>query len=418
MIFFRDARALAFAALLPLISSGTLGAAEVIGVACQGRILPASRVIRIAAYSETGAPVVAKLTVEEGAEVKAGDIIAELASLPMAKARVAAADAELKAATLAIESAMHTANLAVTDAELEVSASGAALASAKFGNSRKRLTDPQLREIALALAAKEAEVTRILDSRPAFVARADKGVDAALVAAAAASGDSRKIADAEAERARAGRELAVKDFDARLAGETDAIGLLKARLEQARDLNALPQTQDEEVAAAGHRQAHSGPRLDEVRAKLRTDMERAKADLAAAAARLDLTRMLAETSRIKAPVAGKILRVHARAGEAVGPEGIVELGDLSKIIVVAEVAAADLPRVKSGAKAEITVPGIEKPVTGVVSRISPLIGANVLSEENPAAFKDLRVAPVEITVDEPSAVAGLIRAQVTVRIAP
>lgn len=414
----RDARRFAFAALSPLLFAGSVFAAEAIGVACQGRILPASRVIKVAVYSEAGGPVVAKLAVDEGSSVKAGDTLAELAALAPALARTAAAEAELKAATLAVESAGIAARTALADAELEIAAADAALASAKFGNSRKRLTDAQLKEISLALAAKEAEVTRLTESRPAFVARADKGVDAAQVAAQVASGDARKIADAETDRARAARELALRDFDTRLAGETDAVGVLRARLEQGKELNALPQTLDEELAAASRRASVAASRLAEVRRRTEVEGARAKVELVAAEARLALARTLAETSRVKAPIDGRILRLNARTGEAVGPEGLVEMGDLSKLIVVAEVAAADLPRVKAGAKAEITVPGIEKPVTGVVSRISPLIGANALSEENPAAFKDLRVAPVEITVDEPAAVAGLVRAQVTVRIAP
>ena len=39
-------------------------------------------------------------------------------------------------------------------------------------------------------------------------------------------------------------------------------------------------------------------------------------------------------------------------------------------------------------------------------------------EDDPAAFRDLRVAPVEIALEDPAAVAGLIRAQVSVRLAP
>lgn len=414
----RDARRFAFAALSPLLFAGSIFAADAIGVACQGRILPASRIIKVAAYSEAGAPVVATLRVHEGDVVKAGDTIAELASLPMARARVAAAQAETYNAAYG-DGLMEGARvISLGEIELEIASAKAALASAKLGNSRKRLTDAQLKELTLAVAAKEAEVARLRDSRPAFVARADKGVEAAQVAADTASGDARKVAVAETERARAARELALKDYDTRLAGETDAIGLLKARLEQGRELNALPQVLEEEVKAAERRLAFAEKRLTEERVKTQTDINKARYEYQAADARLSLAKALADAAVIKAPIGGRVLRLLARAGEAVGPEGLVEMGDLSKIIVVAEVAAADLPRVKTGAKAQITVPGIEKPVTGVVSRISPLIGANALSEENPAAFKDLRVAPVEIAVDEPAAVAGLVRAQVTVRIAP
>lgn len=418
MIFYRDARALALAALLPLISAGTLRADAPVGVACQGRILPASRVIRLAAYSETGAPVVAKLVVEEGSDVKAGDTIAELASLPAARARLGEAEAAMQAARAAVKAARAAGASARTEAELEVASAEAALAGARIGNGRKRLTDAQLSELTLAVSAKEAEIARLRESRPDFVNRADKAVASAVASAGASYGDARVAADAETERARAARELALKDYDARIAGENDNLALLRARLEHGRDLNGLAQTPDAELAAAVRRRALADTRVNDAALRATAEIERAEAEALAAEARLALARAALADAGVRAPISGKILRVHARAGEAVGTDGVAEMGDLSKIVVVAEVAAADLPRVALGKKAEIRVPGIEKPIAGTVVRVSPLIGPNALTEENPAAFKDLRVAPVEVAVDEPGAVAGLIRAQVTVRIAP
>ena len=414
MISFRDARVIAFAALMPL----TMLAAETPGVACQGRIQPASRVIRVAAYSESGAPVIAKLAVEEGAEVKAGDTLAELAAYAPAKARLAGAEAGVKTARAAAKVAGFSAVAAVNAAELEVASASASLAAARLGNSRRRVTDAQLQEISLAVTAKEAEIARLNESRPAFVERADRSVNAALAAADAQRGDARKAADAETERAKAARTLALKDYDARIAGEADSLAVLKARLAQSKDLHSLPQTLDAELAAAELRLAKARAGLTDARARIAAEAERAEAEIAVAEAQLAQAKAFADIAVVKAPRSGKILRLGARAGEAVGPDGVAEMGDLSKIIVLAEVVAADLPRVKPGQKAEIAVPGIEKPVTGVVAKVGSLIGANALAEENPAAFKDLRVAPVELAVDEPGAVAGLIRAQVTVRIAP
>ncbi len=413
-LLFRDARALALAALLPL----TAHAADSAGVACQGRILPASRVLRLAAYSETGSAVVARLAVDEGAEVKAGDTLAEFASLPGARARLAEAEAALKAAEAALKSARAAGAAALTEADLEIAAAEGALAAAQLGGDRRRLTDAQLNELRLAVAAKDAEISRLRDARPSFVERADKGVAAAQASAETMRGDARKAADAETDRAKAARELALKDYDARLAGEADNLAMLRARLAHGQDLNALPQTLPAELTAARRRRELADSRLSDTRLRLAADTARAEAELAAASARVESAKASLATASVRAPIAGRVLRVHARPGEAVGPEGVAEMGDLSHIIVLAEVAAADLPRTAVGRKAEIRVPGLEKPLTGTVSRVASLVGPNSLSEENPAAFKDLRVAPVEITVDEPGALAGLIRAQVTVRIAP
>lgn len=414
MKFPRDARALALAALIPLSAA----AADTPGVACQGRILPASRILRLAPVSEGGAPVVARLAVEEGAEVKAGDVIAELASLPAARARLAEAEAAVQAAEAARKSAEAAGAATITQARLEVASAEGALAEASLGNDRRRLSDAQLDELRLAVAAKDAEIARLRAARPAFVERADKGVDAARVAAEALTGDARKAADAETERAKAARELALKDYDARLAGETDNLALLRARLAHGQELNALPQTLPAELTAARLRRELADALLRDARARIAADIARADAEIAVARARVESAKASLAGASLRAPVTGRVLRLHARPGEAVGADGVAEMGDLSKIIVLAEVSSADLPRTAPGMKAEIRVPGLEKPVAGVVTRVSGLIGPNALSEENPAAFRDLRVAPVEIAVTEPGALAGLIRAQVTVRIAP
>lgn len=414
MFTFRDARPIAFAALAPL----TAFAADVAGVACQGRIIPESRLVNVAAYSETGVAVVSKLRVSEGDDVKAGDVIAELASLPVAAARVLEAKADAESAALAVGVARQSATLAIAEAGLARVNAVAAYEEAKRLHARMQATPAQVSELEAALAAKTSEVARLVDNRPAFVERADKGVAAAKANVDVLSGDAKTVAEAELAKAVAARELAIRDYDVRLAGEKDSFAVMKARLAHVRDLNAIPQVSDAEFAAAENRRNAAGARLEVETARGEAEIARAGLVARAAEARVATLSAIAGASVVKAPLSGRILKVNARSGEAAGPSGIVEMADLSKILVLAEVSAPDLPRVKAGAKAEVRVPGLEKPLSGTVTRVGSLIGSNSLVEEDPAAFRDLRVASVEVTLDDPKAVSGLIRAQVTVRIAP
>jgi HlyD family secretion protein len=48
-----------------------------------------------------------------------------------------------------------------------------------------------------------------------------------------------------------------------------------------------------------------------------------------------------------------VLQIHARPGERVGPEGIVELADTSVMYAVAEVYETDVGRVRIGQRARI-----------------------------------------------------------------
>src|SRR2546425_1044720 len=97
--------------------------------------------------------------------------------------------------------------------------------------------------------------------------------------------------------------------------------------------------------AAEHANARSELERDEglVRAgsasPAQRDGARLKAD--AAAAELDGARAVLEADTVRAPVAGRILKVHARSGERVGPAGIVELGATERMYAVAEVYETD-----------------------------------------------------------------------------
>ncbi|NJN50941.1 MAG: HlyD family efflux transporter periplasmic adaptor subunit [Gammaproteobacteria bacterium] len=140
------------------------------------------------------------------------------------------------------------------------------------------------------------------------------------------------------------------------------------------------------------------------------DVHLREAELAAARASLAQT-------MVRAPVAGQVLLIHAREGERIGPDGLLELGQTQRMYVVAEVYETDIGLVRVGQVATATSPALATPITGKVERIGRLVGKVDVLDLDPVARTDARVVEVFILLDEPTQVAALTNLQVSVQIA-
>ena len=110
--------------------------------------------------------------------------------------------------------------------------------------------------------------------------------------------------------------------------------------------------------------------------------------------------------------------MHARRGERVGSEGILELGRLDEMFAVAEVYETDIGRVRIGQRARITTPVLAEPIGGRVEWINLKVGKLDVLGADPAAKTDARVVEVEIRLDDSKAVRGLTNLQVEVEFEP
>jgi HlyD family secretion protein len=146
--------------------------------------------------------------------------------------------------------------------------------------------------------------------------------------------------------------------------------------------------------------------------------EDAEAGVRAAQAALDAARAELELAVVRSPIAGRVLEVHARAGERVGPDGVVELGRTDEMFAVAEVYETDIGRVKEGQHATVTSPALARPLAGSVERVGLKIGKQDAVSADPVAKTDARVVEVQIRLDEPAAAASLTNLQVEVEISP
>ena len=111
-----------------------------------------------------------------------------------------------------------------------------------------------------------------------------------------------------------------------------------------------------------------------------------------------------EATQIKAPVAGRILKVIGHEGDATGNQPIVQLADTDAMVALAEVYETDIHELDTWLSeppvlATITSHALGKPVTGEVQRgqITHLIARNQMFSLNPREDADRRV--VEVRVD-------------------
>lgn len=333
---------------------------ERVDVAALGRIEPKNEVIDVAA-AETG--VLARLLVNEGAQVTSGQVLAELDTYAIREAERNYAASQLAEAQqkLAAERNLGAARIAEANTEVE------------------QIDQPQIQ----AIEAQDANI-RSLEARLAL-----------------AETDLNRFQDLFSQGAITRQDLDRQQtqVDELISDVANAVAT-KTQLELARD-TAL------ENAAAQISMAEANLQL----ASVESGVEAAQQNLALADARLNRT-------VIKAPAAGQILDIFVQPGEAVSSNRLMSMGNTEEMYVVAEVYETDVGLVKLGQKATITSRNgaFDGTLSGTVETIGLQIFKNDVLDDDPAANADARIVEVRIAVDQDEAVAMLTNLQVDVLI--
>ncbi len=147
-------------------------------------------------------------------------------------------------------------------------------------------------------------------------------------------------------------------------------------------------------------------------------LTRVQVALDSAQKNLNLAQARLKRTVIRAPKTGRILRIITRAGEAIGDNGILEMGDTRQMYVVAEVYESDVALLKRGQRATITSRNgaFRQPITGKVAEIGWQIFKNNVLDDDPAANADARVVEVRIRLDDSKPVEAFSNLQVDVKI--
>lgn len=146
----------------------------------------------------------------------------------------------------------------------------------------------------------------------------------------------------------------------------------------------------------------------------RTAAHAAEASILVAQTQIGLREVQLQRSMIHAPVAGRILAIHAWPGEMAALEGLLEIGQVGSMYAIAEIYETDIGRVRVGQKAEISSDALDSVLTGTVEKIHQKVAKMDTIGNDPAARKDARIIEVEIRLDDPAAASSLTYLQVDI----
>jgi len=118
----------------------------------------------------------------------------------------------------------------------------------------------------------------------------------------------------------------------------------------------------------------------------------------------DLAREKLNRSIVVAPQRGTVLKIFTRPGETIARKPILQMADLDRMIVVAEVYETDISRIHLGQEAVITSKAFALPkdgdgLRGSVFRIGRMISTPELKSLDPFAQADRRVMEVLVEID-------------------
>jgi HlyD family secretion protein len=144
------------------------------------------------------------------------------------------------------------------------------------------------------------------------------------------------------------------------------------------------------------------------------DVDVARAEVEAGVREVARARAEYAASLIRAPRDGRVVKIHARAGEEVGPNGVLEFATTDRMYVLAEIAEGDISRVHPGQHATISGHGLPEPLTGTVDTVGLQVTQNSVMKLDPSEFSDARVVEAKIRLDDGERVAQLIHLRVNV----
>lgn len=166
--------------------------------------------------------------------------------------------------------------------------------------------------------------------------------------------------------------------------------------------------------------------IREARAKLNSikevrpqDIQLAQAEVKSAASAVEQAKAEQELTVLKSPITGTVLKINTKPGEMVSSEGIMEIGKINQMYVIAEVYQTDIQKVRLGQKAIISSTALPRDLKGTVTEIGLLVDRQKILNINPGADTDKRIVEVKIRIDEledNKLITGLTNLQVDVAI--
>jgi HlyD family secretion protein len=388
-----------------------------------GRLEPFGEVIKISApSSQSGKGTIAQLLVKEGDRVTKGQIIAVLDNRQRLEASLAKAqeDAKVSQSNLVkVKAGAKQGEIGAQKAEIDRLKSQLQGYRDTYVATKARL-QAQLKWEPAAQAGKiESLNAQLAGEKPTQVAtirRLQSQFKNTEV-------DYKRYQQLYAERAIEATKLDAKRL------EVDTIGqqIAEAQSKYNQTVATLNQqiienkaTQNKIISNAQQQLAAAQATLSKIAEVRPVDVAGAQAELARAQATTRQARAELTEAYVRAPIAGEILKIHTHAGESPGDKGIVEMGQTSQMVAVAEVYESDVRKLRVGQSATIKSESgaFSQNLKGTVKYIGLQIGKQDVLNTDPAADSDSRVVEVKIALDptDSNIVKGLTNSKVAVTI--
>ncbi len=340
---------------------------EIKTVTALGHLEPSGEIIQVSAPSSSESNRIEELLVKEGDEVEKGEVIAILDS----RSRLQA--------------------------------------SLKQAEERVRLAEAKLAQVRAGAKTGEIEAQRATIAQIQAERNNDIAAQAAMVSRMEAEFKNAQVEYQRYEKLYAEGAISASERDSKALGLETA----KRQLEETKaNLERTSSAKEQQINAA----RATLNRIAEVRP---VDVEVAAAEVREAQAAVVIAQAELDRAYIKAPQAGRVLKISTRPGEVISSdEGIFRVGKTSQMYAVAEIYESDIAKVKLGQKATITSRAIAEELHGTVENIGLEVQRQEIVNTDPTANLDAKVVEVKIRLDEQSSekVAGFTNLSVTVQI--
>ncbi|MBW4683555.1 MAG: ABC exporter membrane fusion protein [Komarekiella atlantica HA4396-MV6] len=353
-------------------------------VTALGRLEPNEEVIKLSAPSSNEGNRVEKLLVKEGDRVKAGQVIAIMDSRDRLQASLGEAQKQVQVAKSRLNQVR---------------------AGAKQGEIGAREATIKRLEVELEGNTKTQQATI---NRLEAELQGQKQQLEAIVARVAAQ---RQNAQADVQRYETlykNGAISSQEVDSRrLSAETSSQQLIESQATKARTLATLEQQLTEAKANRNQTLASLQQQINEAKATLNqtaeirpTDVANAQAEVESAQATVEKIKAQLAQAYIHAPKTGQILKINTRAGETVGEEGIVDLGQTDQMYAVAEVYQSDINKVRQGQSVRISSDSLPNELQGRVDWIGMQVERQNLINSDPSSNIDARVVEVHVQLNK------------------
>ncbi|MDD1414780.1 ABC exporter membrane fusion protein [Dolichospermum sp. ST_con] len=323
---------------------------EIKTVTALGRIEPEGEVIKLSAAISGEGSRVAKILVQEGDMIKAGQVIAILDNSDRLQAEL-------------------------TEAKAEVRIIQSKIAQVQAGAKPGEITAQ--RAIIDRLAA---ESQGDIDSQKATLEK----LQAELFNAEA---ENKRYQELYREGAISASQKDSKNLNVETAKKS-----LQAAQSQLKKLELSSQQKIKEASAT----------LNQISEVRKVDVEAAIAELNRANTVVKKATINLQQAYVKSPQNGQVFEIYTHPGELISNNGIADIGKTSQMYVVAEVYESDITKIIQGKQVRIVSDTFNQELQGKVERIGLQVRKQNLTNTDPSSNIDNRIVKVHIRLNKVS----------------